>query len=156
MVDGLSERHASARAKSAWRSLWRTLNLVQEAVNLQVSFPGYDAPSETAKAGPDELDGVAEDKAWTEIAELLDEGMQGVLTALHAAGVMAPDIVGGDIMNGDSVAGMVEIGWSDARVGVTYSSFEAPGWTVLPAPTPGAADFVERIGDILTALKGTM
>lgn len=156
MVDGVSERHASARAKSAWRSLWRTLNLVQEARNLLVVFPGYDAPSQTGSAAANDLDGAAEDTAWAEVAELLDEDMQGVLTALHAAGVMPPDIVGGDVMSGDIVAGMVEVGWSDARVGVTYAAFEASGWTLLLAPKPGSADFVDRIGDILTALKGTM
>lgn len=156
MVDGISERHASARAKSAWRSLWRTLNLVQDAVNLQVAFPGYDAPSGAGATARPDLDGVAEDRAWAEIYELLDEEMQSVLTALHAAGAIPPDVVGGDIMNGDSVAGMVEVGWSDARVGVSYSVFDAPEWTVLPMPKPGAADFVERIGDILSALKGAM
>lgn len=153
MPEPPSARFESETARRTWRSFWRTFNILQDAPRLHVVFPDLTTLSPPSTSTGSLYEDVAEDMLWSVAADQLDTDMQRFLAAARAAGVSPPDMVGEDVMQGDKIVGLVEIGWRDAKVGVTYSMFECEGWMMLQASAPTAPEFVSTIAELVTALR---
>ena len=127
----------------AWRGLWRTINFLQDLPGFHVEFEGMDgigAPVVTDRE-PD-----AYDQGWCEAEALADEGFAVIITALKSAGTPPPDLLGWDIMVGDTVIGMVELGWSVAKIGLAEESVEVSGWDIIDINVGIAvAEIVRRV-----------
>lgn len=113
-----SEAEITDEFVSAFRGLWRTVNILQYFPGLHIEFPGLDTldppTSPTDKPTTDEVDA-----AWAEVrAEVLDD-YHTLIDALIAAEVEAPDAVGEELMQGSRVVGAAEIGWSKENIWVT-------------------------------------
>jgi DEAD/DEAH box helicase domain-containing protein len=138
---------APPRSKETWRGMWNALNLLQ-ALPLHVDRPhghGLPPPEETK-------DGA--DGAWGMLADY-DEDLESLLTALQSNGASAPDMVGADVMNNGRVCGQVELGWSAHRVGLTFETFYADGWTLITVDLDNLDAFAIAVlaADILPLLK---
>jgi DEAD/DEAH box helicase domain-containing protein len=136
----------------AWRGLWRMMNYLQDLPGFHLEFEGMTgAGTPVISAEPRE----AEVEAWTEVDALVDEGFADIVEALKAAGVPPPDLVGWDALQGDTVVGMVEIGWSPARVGLVEVPFELPGWHIIVVDTRQRGSNMDLIGMILSSIERT-
>ena len=88
----------------------------------------------------------AYDQGWCEAEALADEGFAVIITALKSAGTPPPDLLGWDIMVGDTVIGMVELGWSVAKIGLAEESVEVSGWDIIDINVGIAvAEIVRRV-----------
>ena len=118
----------TAGLSEAWRGLWRTINFLQDLRGFHVEFEGMEAV-----AAPDmsPLPDGADDLAWMEAETLADEGFLPLLRELKAGGFLAPDLIGHDAMVGDAVIGLIEVGWSGARLGLTEDGFEMEKWDII-------------------------
>ena len=113
-----SEAEITDEFVSAFRGLWRTVNILQYFPGLHIEFPGLDTldlPSSlTDKPTAEEVDA-----AWAEVrAEVLDD-YHSLIDALIASGIEAPDAIGEELMQGSRVIGAAEIGWREKNVWVT-------------------------------------
>lgn len=102
----------------AFRGLWRSVNLLQSLNGLHIEFPGLDTLDppmlKSAHTGDAEVD-----TAWAEVrVEVLDE-YQSLIDTLIAAHVEVPDAIGEEIMDGNRVLGVAEIGWRNRGLWVT-------------------------------------
>jgi hypothetical protein len=102
---------------AAFRGLWRAINLLQVLNSLHIEFPGLDTLDLPTLAS--ESDDMSTDIVWTEVrAEVLEE-YHGLIDALIAAQIDAPDAIGEEIMEGNRVLGGAEIGWTTRNLWVT-------------------------------------
>jgi hypothetical protein len=64
-------------------------------------------------------------------------------------------MVGADVMNNGRVCGQVELGWSAHRVGLTFETFYADGWTLITVDLDNLDAFAIAVlaADILPLLK---
>ena len=113
-----SEAEITDEFVSAFRGMWRTVNVLQYLPGLHIEFPGLDTldlpsiPSDKPTA--DEVDA-----AWTEVrAEVLDD-YHTLIDALISSGIEAPDAIGEELMQGSRVVGAAEIGWREKNIWVT-------------------------------------
>jgi DEAD/DEAH box helicase domain-containing protein len=144
---------AKALYTEAWRGLWRLVNLFQGARGLHVELDGLDtlAPpdmsenEDSAEAGS----GVA---AWSEARALCDEAFHTLMDALIAAETPGPDRIGDDLIAGGRVVGMIEFGWSEARVAVAETVSEDVGWTLVKFD-PQSDPVGVTVTRIITALQ---
>jgi len=113
-----SEAEITDEFVSAFRGLWRTVNILQYFPRLHMEFPGLDTldppSSPTDKPTAGEVDA-----AWAEVrAEVLDD-YHALIDALIAAEIEAPDAIGEELMQGSRVVGAAEIGWREKNIWVT-------------------------------------
>ena len=113
-----SEAEISDEFVSAFRGLWRSVNLLQLLPMLHLESPGLDTldPPTARPSGPDASE---IDAQWAIVrAEVLEE-YQPLIDALIAANMIAPDAIGEEVMEGNRSIGCAEIGWSEHDVWVT-------------------------------------
>lgn len=131
-----------------WRGLWRVINLFQGLRGLHVEIEGLETLSTPDLTTPaDGHDDGTDGRAWAEARALCDEAFHPLIDALVAAGAPGPDLIGDDIVVGGRVVGMMEFGWSAARVSVTERDQEIPGWVhvAFESATGGLSDAVAKI-----------
>ncbi len=118
----------TAGLSEAWRGLWRTINFLQDLRGFHVEFEGMEAvvapDMSSLPDGPDDM-------AWMEAETLADDSFLPLLRELKAGGFLAPDLIGHDAMVGDAVIGLIEVGWSGARLGLTEDGFELENWDII-------------------------
>jgi DEAD/DEAH box helicase domain-containing protein len=149
-----TERASDLASKGVWRGFWRCINLLQELHGLHVSLPGLD----TLDAGVVRDDRSAEiilsDIEWQEIQSLVDEDMAEIVVSIHQAGLPPPDMIGEDMMAGDSVIGTVEIGWRASRFAIALEPLELSGWLIEEAVSPNSSQFSEFLRRVVRAVSG--
>ena len=136
----------------AWRGLWRAVNFLQDLPGFHVEFEGMDgigAPVVSDKE-PD-----AGEQAWCEAEALADDAFADIIKALKVADAPPPDLLGWDAMVGDVVVGMVEMAWSEAKVGLAEESLEVPGWDIIRVEAGKAADLTETVMRVLARIEGS-
>ena len=137
---------------AAWRAIWRTVNLLQALPGFHVEFEGMDglaAPIVSADLPS------KDDAAWIEVEALAEEGFSAIVEALKAAGVPPPDLIGHDVMDGDMVSGMIELGWSAAKLGLSEVGFSLNDWNVILVDPETDFSMTELMNSILTGLERT-
>lgn len=136
----------------AWRGLWRVVNLFQGLRGFHVEIEGLDtlSPPDTSAPAPD---GGPLADVWAETRVLCDEAFHPLIDALIAAEAPGPDHIGDDLLAAGRVVGMMEFGWSAARVAVCEEDHEGTEWTLITF-TPGADPVGEAVTGILQALEG--
>jgi len=134
----------------AWRGLWRLINLFQDLPGFHVEFEGLDTvePPDVKKAGDATSDG-----AWREVLELVGEGFRSLVASLRAADAPAPNLVGSDLSANGEVVGMIELGWSEARLGICEQSFAVPGWQLIAFSPETAPSMTQIVTTVLRKLQ---
>lgn len=148
------DRLADDSAKALWKGLWRCLNLLQDLRGLHVSMPGLETLDADSSVKEVSSDTILSDVAWNDVRSLVDEDMIEIVTALYQAGLPPPDMVGEDLMEGDTVIGSVEIGWRQQRFGIVLEALTSEGWDLVemvPRSSPGFSEFLRRV---LTKVSG--
>jgi DEAD/DEAH box helicase domain-containing protein len=140
----------TAGLSEAWRGLWRMINFLQDLRGFHVEFEGMEAV-----AAPDmsRLLKGADDLAWQEAETLADESFLPLLRELKAGGFIAPNLIGQDAMAGDAVIGMIELGWSSERLGLTEDGFEMEDWDILEIDPTADAPLSEKLDHIIARLN---
>lgn len=136
-------------ARPVWTGLWRALNLFQSLPGLHVVMPGLEHMTTPAR-GPAGVD----DPLWQDATDFADESLQELLVAVRSAGVSAPDMIGEDLMLGDVIVGMVELGWRDCRIGVALDAMAHPEWTILVVDPDDPSSMRVAIEAIVAAFGG--
>lgn len=134
----------------AWRGLWRMVNLLQGIVGFHLEFDGMEgiaAPVITQEPLPPEAD------EWAEVQALTDEDFAEVVEALAAADVPPPDLLGWDAMQGDTVVGMIEMGWSQHKIGLTQDSFDLPEWQIIQIDTSQPIPLTDIVSAVLARIE---
>ncbi|MEP3431174.1 MAG: DEAD/DEAH box helicase [Roseibium sp.] len=135
---------------SAWRGLWRLVNLFQDLPGFHVEFEGLDTLSapdvHSTKTAP-------QDGAWLEVFTLTDELFHPLLQAIQAAGIPAPDLIGADLTVDGAVAGMAEVGWSEKYLAVCETPFELKGWSLIHFDPESGQSLTELTASILRHLE---
>ena len=126
------------------------INFLQDLRGFHVEFEGMEAV-----AAPDmsRFPVGADDLAWQEAETLADEGFHPLLRELKAGGFIAPDLIGQDAMAGDAVIGLIEVGWSSVKFGLTESGFEMENWDILEFDSAADAPLSEMLDHIIARLN---
>jgi DEAD/DEAH box helicase domain-containing protein len=128
LPDVAGDRTVAPGYSDAWRGLWRLINLLQDLPGFHVEFEGLDtleAP-DISTVGTAPIDG-----AWLEILTLAGEGFRPLVEALQAADAAVPDRQGFDVSHDGEVIGMIELGWTNARVAISEEAFDTKDWDLL-------------------------
>ena len=99
-----------------------TINLLQHLPGLHIEYPmmdTLDTPSSLAT-----VDAVEEDAQWVAIKADALEGYHPLINAMIAADIPCPDRVGEDVMDGNRVVTMAELGWRDIDLWITDNETE--------------------------------
>jgi DEAD/DEAH box helicase domain-containing protein len=129
--------------RPVWAGLWRLTNVLQCLPGVHVVIPGLEHVSTPHTASTD-----ADDPLWQQASEFVDDALQPLLKAVRSGGAAPPDMIGEDLMFGDVIVGMVEVGWRDRRLGVVLDKVECPGWKLVrldPADQSTTTTAVEMI-----------
>lgn len=146
---------ANAAYTDAWRGLWRLVNLSQRVRGFHVEIDGLDTFSPPDMSTPAQApDGGPDPRAWAEARALCDETFHPLVDTLIAAGVPGPDCMGDDLVSGGRVIGMMEFGWSAARVAVAVESFADAGWSLIKFE-PETDQVGQTVTRVLQALEET-
>jgi DEAD/DEAH box helicase domain-containing protein len=136
----------------AWRGLWRLMNFLQDVPGFHVEFEGLD----TLEAPDVSTVGTAPiDSTWLEILTLASEGFGPLVEALQAADAAVPDRQGADVTRHGEVMGMIELGWSRARLAICEQGFDAPDWDLVVFDPRAAQSVTEVVATVLRKIKGT-
>ena len=93
----------------AFRGLWRAINLLQHLPGLHIEYPSMDTldtPSPVTTS-----DSAQEDAQWLAIKTAVLEDYLPLINAMIAADIPCPDRVGEDVMEGNRIITMAEVGW---------------------------------------------
>jgi len=121
---------AKALYTDAWRGLWRLVNLFQPAPGFHVEIEGLDTLAPPDMSGKTKAAGEIL-SAWEEARALCDEAFHPLIDALIAAETPEPDRFGDDLLVDGRVVGMMEFGWTQARVALAERDVEGAGWTLV-------------------------
>ena len=135
----------------AWRGLWRLINFLQDLPGFHVEFEGLDtleAP-DVSRVGTAPIDG-----AWLEILTLAGEGFRPLVEALQAADAAVPDLQGADVTHHGEVVGMIELGWSNARLAICEQTFDAPDWDLVVFDPQAGQSVAEVVAMVLRKIRG--
>ncbi|MEO1149561.1 MAG: DEAD/DEAH box helicase [Pseudomonadota bacterium] len=149
-----SDRLHDPNARRIWRGMWRCLNLLQECGGLHVVLPELETLDAAMPQSPITTESLITDIIWQEVVSLVDESMTDTVKAIFDAGLPVPDMVGEDLMIGDTVAGTVELGWSDAQFAIAFEPLEVDGWNITTAHLPGSPEFSEFLRRVVRAVSG--
>jgi len=134
----------------AWRGLWRLVNFMQDVPGFHVEFEGVDTLSapdmQSVGKGP-------EDAAWLEVLALVMDEFRPLVEALQAAEIAPPDLLGADLIENGEVVGMVEMGWSEARVAICEDAFETSDWNLISFDPAGGQLLTEIVATVLRKLE---
>lgn len=136
-------------ARPVWSGLLRAINLFQSLPGLHVAMPGLEHLTTPRRGAAD-----GDDPLWQDATELVDTSLHGLLAAIRSAGVPAPDMIGEDLMSGDVISGMVELGWRDKQLGAVLDAVEHPGWTLLVVDRDDPSSIRIAIEAIVAAFGG--
>jgi hypothetical protein len=145
----LLEPERGWEVRPAWAGLWRLVNVLQSLPGLHVAVPGLEHVS-APHAGPADAD----DPLWQEASELVDGALHPLLVAVRSGGAPPPDIIGEDLMAGDVIVGMVEVGWREKRLGVVLDAVEQPDWQLVEIDPTDPSSMRAAVEAIVGALGG--
>lgn len=107
---------------TAFRGLWRTVNIGQFLPGFHVQYPDADTLDIPARTRIDTAR--VEDAAWKDVKINVLAEYLPLVNALMAADIGCPDRIGEDVMDGQRVIAMAEMGWSDHDLWVSDSPLE--------------------------------
>jgi DEAD/DEAH box helicase domain-containing protein len=151
LPDVAGDRTVAPGYSDAWRGLWRLINLLQDLPGFHVEFEGLDtleAP-DIATVGTAPIDG-----AWLEILALAGEGFRPLVEALQAADAAVPDRQGFDVTHDGEVIGMIELGWSNARVAICEEAFDTKEWDLLVFKPESGQSVTQVVATVLRKIEG--
>lgn len=151
LPDGLGNKTIVPGYSEAWRGLWRLINFLQDLPGFHVEFEGLDtleAP-DVSRVGASPIDA-----AWLEILTLAGEGFRPLVEALQAAEADVPDLQGADVTSHGEVVGMLELGWSNARLAICEQAFDAPDWDLVVFDPRAGQSVSEVVAIVLRKTKG--
>jgi DEAD/DEAH box helicase domain-containing protein len=151
LPDVAGDRTVAPGYSDAWRGLWRLINLLQDLPGFHVEFEGLDtleAP-DIATVGTAPIDG-----AWLEILTLAGEGFRPLVEALQAADAAVPDRQGFDVSHDGEVVGMIELGWTNARVAICEEAFDTKDWDLLVFRPESGQSVSEVVTTVLRKIEG--
>jgi hypothetical protein len=125
------EPATSREPRSDWNGLLHILNRLQHLPGLHVVMPGLEdvpVPGASPTGGPIPASG------WSEINDYVSDEVLPVVQALAGSGLPPPDVVGADLMTGDVVTTVIEIGWTSARIGIVLTETIHAGWRLFATP----------------------
>ena len=137
----------------AWRGLWRLVNFLQDVPGFHLEFDGMEGIAAPV-VSTEPLS--AEIEAWAAVEALVDDGFTRIIEALKAANAPPPDLLGWDAMRGDVVVGMIEMGWSHNKIGLTENTFDLPDWKIIEIDTEQDIALTDIVGALLARLEGTL
>ncbi|MCA1412671.1 DEAD/DEAH box helicase [Bradyrhizobium sp. NBAIM20] len=135
----------------AWRGLWRLVNFLQDLPGFHVEFQGLD----TLEAPDVDTVGTAPiEGAWLEILSLAGEGFRSLVEALRAADAPVPDRQGFDVTSEGEVVGMIELGWSQARLAICEEPFETAEWDLIVFEPETGQSVTQVVAMVLRKIEG--
>ena len=152
LPDVSGDKAISPGYSQAWRGLWRLINFLQDVPGFHVEFEGLDtleAP-DVSTVGTAPIDG-----AWLEILALASEGFRPLVEALQAADAAVPDRQGADVTRHGEVVGMIELGWSRARLAICEQAFDTPDWDLVMFDPQAGQSVTEVVATVLRKIRGT-
>jgi hypothetical protein len=82
------------------------------------------------------------------------EGFRPLVEALQAAVAAVPDLQGADVTRRREVVGMIELGWSKARLAICEQAFDAPDWDLVVFDPEGGQSVTEVVATVLRKIRG--
>ena len=140
--------------KKIWSSLWRSVNFLQNLKGFHIALPGMDTLEPSLTPDSEQIISDLTNALWQEVFELSEDEVLGTIKSLCNSNLPVPDMVGADVMVEDTVACMVEFGWSHKKFAVTLESSVAEGWTILEHVDPSSAGYAEFLQKIIDVVSG--
>ena len=140
--------------KKTWISLWRAINFLQAIRGFHVVVPGLDTLDPTITPDNKQIVSVHTNALWKEVFSLIDEDVVDTVKSLSKANIVPPDSVGADLMEGNSVACTIELGWSRKKFAIAFEEASVDGWRILEYVDPNAAGYADFIQKIIDAVSG--
>ncbi|OKO73360.1 hypothetical protein AC629_36725 [Bradyrhizobium sp. NAS80.1] len=135
----------------AWRGLWRLINFLQDLPGFHVEFQGLD----TLEAPDVDIVGTAPiEGAWLEILSLAGEDFRSLVEALRAADAAVPDRQGFDVTREGEVVGMIELGWSQARLAICEEPFDTTEWDLIEFNPETGQSVTQVVAMVLRRIEG--
>ena len=140
--------------KKIWSSLWRSVNFLQNLKGFHIALPGMDTLEPSLTPDSEQIISDLTNALWQEVFELSEDEVLGTIKSLCNSNLHVPDMVGADVMVEDTVACMVEFGWSHKKFAVALESSVAEGWTILEHVDPSSAGYAEFLQKIIDVVSG--
>jgi hypothetical protein len=67
-----------------------------------------------------------------------------------------PDLQGADVTRHGAVVGMIELGWSGARLAICEQAFDAPDWNLVVFNPQAGQTVTEVVATVLRKIRGTV